>query len=264
MNPGFITYVTDEKIVYYGTFKMINSFYNFHPNIPLYITTTKDITHEIQKYRPVSLGCLNPIMTRLIAEEHDLVVHIDSDVIVADRLDEILEGDYDVAVARNNSDQKTAGCGPPYHLDGKVDVYKYANAGVVASTKKEFWDDWVDLNKKNFGKQKMAEQDNLNILIDSGKYDVKWLDSIDKPLYYNIASAYGDPKWNGHPEKHWESWERIEVKDNKLWLDNKQIKMLHYAGGETLDKFNFNRHFTPEVKAHLMKICRVPKKCTGE
>ena len=74
----------------------------------------------------------------------------------------------------------------------------------------------------------MHEQDNLNIIIHSGKYKVKWLDPGDKPLYYNIASAYGDlEKWQGHPHMHWESWERIELKDDKLWLDGKLIKMLH-------------------------------------
>ena len=35
-----------------------------------------------------------------------------------------------------------------------------------------------------------------------------------------------------------------EVKDNKLWLDGKLIKMLHYAGGDVFPKFDFTKHFT--------------------
>ena len=266
MKTAFIAYVfgNDHKIVSFGTFKMISSFKHYHPDIPLYILTENEINKEAQTVVPMSMAYLNPLMTRTIADDYDLVVHIDSDVIVTDRLDEILEGDYDVAVARNNADQKTAGCGPAYHLDGKVDVFQYANAGIVASTKKEFWDDWVALNQKNFNKYGMHEQDNLNILLASGKYKVKWLDPPEKPLYYNIASAYGDPKWGGHPEKHWESWERIELKDEKLWLDGKLIKLLHYAGGNTPDKFNFTKHFSDEVTDHLKAICNIPKRFAGE
>ena len=263
MKAGFITYVYGKKVVEYGTFKMINSFKTFHPDIPLFVLTDKEVHKEAQTVVPMARAYFNPIMTRTIADDYDLVVHIDTDVIVTDRLDEILEADYDVAVARNNADQGTAGCGPPIHLGGQVPIFEYANAGIVASTKKEFWDDWVKINQENFNKFPMHEQDNLNLLLHSGKYKVKWLDPVDKPVYYNIASAYGDPKWNGHPYKHWESWERIELKDGKLWLDNKLIKMLHYAGGDVFPKFDLSKHFTRDVAQHLKKICNIPKRFTG-
>ena len=265
MKTAFITYAYGQKIVSYGIFKMINSFYKFHPDVPLYILTDQEVNQEAQTVVPMEGSYFNPLMSRTIADEYELVVHIDTDVIVTDRLDEILEGDYDIAVARNNSDQGTAGCGPPYHMNGEVPVHEYANAGLVASTKKEFWDDWVSLNKENYFKMPMHEQDNLNIIIHSGKYKVKWLDPVNKPLYYNIASAYGDfEKWQGHPHMHWESWERIELKDDKLWLDGKLIKMLHYAGGDVFPKFDLTKHFTPEVSEHLKKICNIPKKFPGK
>ena len=267
MKTAFISYIfgNDHAVVNFGTFKMMASFNRFHPDIPLYMLTEKEINKEVQTVVPMGLSYLNPLLSRTIADDYDLVVHLDTDVIVTDRLDEILEGDYDIAVARNNADQGSAGCGPPHCLSGEVDIFKYANAGVVASTKKEFWDDWVELNQKNFNKYPMHEQDNLNILLKSGKYEVKWLDPVDKPLYYNIASAYGDvEKWNGRWDKHWESWERIEVKDDKLWLDGKLIKMLHYAGGHTPDKFNLTKHFSDEVTEHIKKLCNIPKKFTGE
>tara|TARA_Y100000310_G_scaffold86194_1_gene83040 strand:- start:1150 stop:1956 length:807 start_codon:yes stop_codon:yes gene_type:complete len=266
MKTAFISYIfgNDHAVVNFGTFKMMASFKRFHPNIPLYMLTEKEINKEVQTVTPMSMAYLNPLLTRTIADDYDLVVHIDTDVIVTDRLDEILKGDYDVAVARNNADQRTAGCGTPHCLNGQVDVFKYANAGIVASTKKEFWDDWVELNQKNFNKYPMHEQDNLNVLINSGKYKIKWLDPVDKPVYYNIASAYGDPKWNGQWDKHWESWERIELKDGKLWLDGKLIKMLHYAGGNTPDKFNLTKHFSDEVTEHIKTLCNIPKKFAGE
>jgi hypothetical protein len=267
MKTAFISYVfgNDHAVINFGTFKMMASFNRFHPDIPLYMLTEKEINKEVQTVVPMSLAYLNPLMTRTIADDYDLVVHIDTDIVVCDRLDEILEGDYDVAVARNNADQGSAGCGTPHNLYGNVDVFKYANAGIVASTKKEFWDDWVELNQKNFNKYPMHEQDNLNELLSTGKYDVKWLDPPDAPLYYNIASAYGDvEKWNGRWDKHWESWERIELKDGKLWLDNKLIKMLHYAGGNTPDKFNLTKHFSDEVTEHLKDLCNIPRKFAGE
>ena len=156
MKKAFITYFfgDDNVIENFGTFKMINSFYYHHHDIPLYIMTTKDVYREAEKITPISNAYFNPVMTRTIADEYDLVVHIDTDVVVTDRLDEILEGDYEVAVARNNSDQESAGCGTPHCLNGEVSIWNYANAGIVAATKKEFWDDWIELNKQNFNKYK--------------------------------------------------------------------------------------------------------------
>ena len=71
-------------------------------------------------------------------------------------------------------------------------------------------------------------------------------------------------RWNGQWDKHWESWERIELKEGKLWLDNKLIKLLHYAGGNTPDKFNLTKHFSDEVTDHIKDLCNIPKKFAGE
>lgn len=249
---GFITYVTDDKVGYYGTYKMINSFYKFHPDIPLHILSTNDIVREINKYNENSFYYWNPILSKTIAKKYDIVVHIDADCIVADRLEEIIAGDYDVAVVRNNSDFGTAGCGLPCTADGQIEINKYANCGLVASTREDFWDTWILNNQKYKGKFVQHEQDIMNLMLKhSPNLKVKILDSIDKNCYYGISNAYGT-------KTHWDSWKDIELKDNKLYLNNKIIKVLHHAGGFVPEKLKLNTTlFKEEVAEHLKDLCNI-------
>lgn len=53
MKTAFITYAYGQKIVSYGIFKMINSFYKFHPDVPLYILTDQEVNQEAQTVVPM-------------------------------------------------------------------------------------------------------------------------------------------------------------------------------------------------------------------
>jgi len=247
---AFCTYVSDDKIVYFGLLKMLSSFKKFHPDIPIYVLTNKHIFNEIRKF-PIfnSFYYLNPLMSITLADKYETVVHIDADCIVTDRLEEILQCDYDVAIVRNNSDFKTAGMGPPETANGLIDVFKYANCGLIASTKKEFWEDWIQENVKCINKYRQHEQDIANILLSQGKYKIKILDSIDNNLYYGVANAYGS-------HTHWDSWKHIIIGDNnKLYLNNKLIKVLHHAGGFVNEKLNLDDLFSHEVSRYLKDLC---------
>lgn len=251
MKIAFTTNASDDKIVYFGLLKMMASFYKYHPDIPLFVFTNKDISKEIKKYPKMSWYYLNPVMCKKVAEKYDLVVHLDSDCIVTDRLTEVLEADYDVALVRNNSDQLTAGCGDPCTASGQIQVLKYANCGLVASTRKDFWDDWIENNMLNYNKFVQHEQDVMNLMLkNNDKYKVKLLDSIEKPLYYGIANAYGT-------KTNWDSWKEIVLKDEKLYLNDKLIKVLHHAGGFVPEKLNIEELFSQEVSEHLKKVCNV-------
>lgn len=249
---GFVTYCSDDKAGYFGIYKMINSFYKHHPDIPLHILTTKDIIREKNKYQEDSFYYLNPIMSKTIAHKYDIVVHIDADCIVTDRLDEIIEGDYDIAVVRNNSDQGTGGCGEPCTANGAIDVFKYANCGLVASAKKEFWDAWILNNRNNKNKFFQHEQDIMNLMLkNSTNINIKILDPVESNCYYGVSNAYGT-------KTHWDSWKNIEIKDNKLFLNNKKIKILHHAGGFVAEKLKLDTSlFTQEVADYLKNICNI-------
>jgi hypothetical protein len=247
---AFCTYVSDDKITYFGLLKMLTSYKKFHPDIPIYVLTNKHIFAELKKLPMFnSFYYLNPIMSRLLADKYETVVHIDADCIVTDRLDEIIASDYDVAIVRNNSDNKTAGMGLPETAGGLIDVYKYANCGLIASTKKEFWEEWIYRNIKFQNKYRQHEQDIVNILLSEGKYKVKILDSIDINLYYGVANAYGI-------RSHWDSWKDIKLdSNNKLILNDKFIKVLHHAGGFVQEKLNIDDLFSPDVAAYLKDLC---------
>jgi hypothetical protein len=250
MKIAFVTHVSDDKIVHFGALKLINSFYKFHPDIPLYVFTNNDISEACKNYPNINWFYLNPVISQKLAEAYDLVVHIDADSIVVDRLTEVLEGDYDVATVRNNNDFQRAGTLPAYTLNNLIDPLLYANCGLVASTKKDFWNEWIHLNNVYFNKFELHEQDVMNLLLSHGKYKVKLLDPIEKPIHYGISNQYGF-------ENHWDSWKEIEIHNEKLYLNNKLIKILHHAGGSGTEKLNIDKLFKADVTKHIKKICNI-------
>ena len=83
-------------------------------------------------------------------------------------INEMMEGDYDVAGTRNNNDHGKAGMHPGITF-WDIPMYGFLNAGLVASTKKEFWEEWNDINhkwdtEKSYGPTGGGENDSLNIL----------------------------------------------------------------------------------------------------
>lgn len=253
MKIAFTTNVSSDKIVYYGLLKLIASFRKFHPDIPLFVFTEKEIEKEVKKRNLPAINWfyLNPIMCAKVAEKYDLVVHIDADSIVCDYLTEILDADYDVAVVRNNNDFGKASAREPFTLNDQVHVWDYANCGLVASTKKEFWEDWIKQNNIFYNLFDLHEQDVMNLMLkDRQKYKRKLLDPVDKPVYYGLANTYGI-------YGHWDSWKEIEIKDDKLYVNNKLIKILHNGGGQEFEKLNLDTMFSENVSKHLKKLCDV-------
>ena len=82
-----------------------------------------------------------PFWGQKLAQDFDLVIHLDADSIVVDSLPELLWGDFDVAGVRNNDD-----FGDPNFTCPGVAVHEYMNCGLVAATHRQFWDDWLSAN----------------------------------------------------------------------------------------------------------------------
>lgn len=246
---AFHTFITDENVVRLGAFKMIQSFKHFHPDIPLIIFNSKHLAEQCIKYNQDLRFC-NPLICKLLEDKYETIVHIDSDMIVVDRFDEILECNYDVAIVRNNSDYNTAGSGPGLTAKGSVNINEYANCGLYAIKNRQILNDWIELNKKIGQEFSHFEQDTFNICIRNiPNLNIKLLDPIESNLYYGTANLYGKARHN-------ESWKDVVVKDGKFYLNNKLIKAFHDAGGGSY-RLDIDHLFSSEVAKHIKELCYI-------
>jgi hypothetical protein len=98
----FFTWITDnykDTIIDFTNFE--KSFKKFHPDIPLKVFNQLEI-NELFKEKPwlYSDNC-KASFAKLLYNDYDIVVNIDSDFYFFDRLEEIIKGDYDLAGCAN-------------------------------------------------------------------------------------------------------------------------------------------------------------------
>lgn len=254
MKTVFTTWCTDDYIQITGCDKLMASAKFFHPDIPFYRFNKKP--HEVSlKYPHALRETMIPISVMDVLDDYDLIVHLDADSTITGPLTEILEADYEVAGVRNNNDMDSEGHGRYFTLQG-IPYDEFLNAGLVASTRKEFWLDWNEWNKEKAHLYAGKENDTLNYLFHSKKYKSKILDPKSAKVFYGIASVWGqiiDGKY-----RTWDSWKRAYIKDDKLFIDStesKQIKVIHQAGGEDwYPKQVYENFFSAEVQEYLKKI----------
>lgn len=247
---AFETHVSDDWFEPVGAGKLVRSLKYFHPEIPIIIFPTKAIESAFKSGR--NWFTLTPYLCKQVALYHDIVCHIDADSVVVGKLDELLTFDYEIAGVRNNNDSGGAGKGGPFLRDKEpanpnITVELFLNAGLVASSKLGFWTEWDFLNNVYAQFYGTGEQVVLNDVAYSGEYKLRILDPIEASVYYGVSSLSGT-------KTHWDSWQEVELIDNKLMLNNKQIKVLHHAGGHKIPKLQFEELFKPEVAAWLNKI----------
>jgi hypothetical protein len=183
----------------------------------------------------------------LNVEGYDTVIKLDADQVITGKLNHLWEGEFDVAVVQNSN--------PREMKKSPVQVWDilppdYVNCGLVVMRSKEFVKHWLDLCfSPHFDRYQMREQDLLNILVYYGNYKVKLLDNSNK--------------WSGLISKGY--WLNIELKDDKLILpkndewptdEDKEIVCLHWAGGNTPNKMNFNTAFKEDVAKWLNKLTK--------
>jgi SAM-dependent methyltransferase len=131
---------------------------------------------------------------------------------------------------------------------------KYINAGLYVIKNKNVWHDWVKANKKYGNNFPSIEQDILNCIVNSEKYNTRYLDPVGSGISYGLCNAWGK-------HTHWDSWRESYLNNNELYIDNGfgiplLTKVLHVAGGSSTGypKQDFDRFFTGEVKEWLNKI----------
>ena len=266
MKKCFTTVCTDEN---YGKNVridyLINSLNHFHPDIPLIVFDSEklktlldsdgwpasDSRHGAYYYKSI-IGVE-------LSKTYDAIAFIDADSTITGDLSDIFEGEYDLAVVRNNSDLGTAGQAkgitihdPFKHED--IPLMKYVNAGLYVIKNTNVWSDWIKANKKYGNNFPSIEQDILNCIVNSERYKVRYLDPVGSGISYGLCNAWGK-------HTHWDSWRESYLCNGELFIDNGfgvplLTKVLHVAGGSSTGypKQDFDRFFTGEVKEWLYQI----------
>ena len=190
------------------------------------------------------INCTNckASFAKLIYDQYDLLVNVDSDFYFFDRCHELLEADYDIAACANYNivqnvsikQQNVNG-----HNLSAVDELHYVQGGMIASTNKKFWDEFEVLSQEISNQMPIYENDVFNIIWHSGRYKTKILDGdydyrSDKfKCYYNCSSL-----GRIHQSK---------VIDDKVYLDNKPMRSYHIAHGWGRRKERVHELFPYEV-----------------
>jgi hypothetical protein len=197
--------------------RMIRSLLYFHPEVNLEILSGD----EVRKISYPIIGY--PFIELPLFYKYSTVTHIDADVIVVDRIDELFDDSTDIRAGRNNSDNGRCATHAGITIPN-VTWDKYVNAGIHSISSVEFMEEWkhlVETGQYNFG---YGEQDSMNYLFHNGKYNSKILDPLDFNIHYGTSMIEGTVTY-------WDLWKEIVVVTDHLELRGKRLKMLHIAGG---------------------------------
>jgi len=243
------TWCTDDYVDLIGIDKLHNSIKYFHPEVEHVIVDSK-MTKEIQKEIPWidNLWMMAPTCLPL-ADDYDMVIHLDGDAVVTGPLDEMFNSTAEVIGVRNNNSLNRAGAHggitiphiEPFGDGSFIPMQGFINAGMIAAQGKDFWEDWHDVNEQVHATKGYAlgdENDTLNHIFHSDKYNSEVIDPIGSGVSYGLSNVWGTG------DNHWESWSLLYVKDDRLYLDDPvsgdpmYIKVMHQAGGSIAAELN--------------------------
>jgi len=225
--------VDDKRYFLEGTPIMINSFKRFHPDIELAIIRQNTVDRLFRE-KGVDWYNAKPYFAELFFNNYDLVVNMDADHVIAGRMTEIFDNvDYDVAGPLNFNDYENVSV-------ENVTEKMYIQGGMIASTKKEFWLKWQEMNI-NARKYRCRENDVMNLVIYNAVPELK-LKIVDKDKDY-----YGCKSLGREPEFY--------IENDKLMCRGEQVLAYHYARGGVFPKLNFDSMpLTDEVKKWLKGV----------
>lgn len=230
-----VTYTAVDDAHYYpeGTHIFINSFKKFHPDIDL-VVFRQDTVDKLFAEKSINWYQAKPFLAELLFDEYDLIVNIDADHVICDRMTEIFDNvDYDVACPQNLNDYENASF-------DNITEEMYLQAGIVASTKKEFWKHWQEQNAFAM-KFIRKENDILNLVVYNQMPELK-LKVLDKEKDYYGCKSLGREL-------------QFYIEDDKLMCRKEQVIAYHFARGNHFPKLDYNNMpLRQEVKEWLYKI----------
>lgn len=210
--------IVDDRFYYPGgTHILVNSFMKYHPDIEL-VVFRQDMIDKVFKETGINFYQAKPTFAKLLYNDYDLVVNIDCDHVICGRMTEIFDKtDYEVAMPWNFNDYENASF-------ENITEEMYLQGGLIASTSKDFWDRYEEMNKKAMDYLR-KENDIVNLLIyNEMRLEPKILDK-DKD-YYGCKSLGREPEFY--------------IEDDKLMCREEQIIAYHFARGNVFPKLNFN------------------------
>lgn len=227
----FFTFVSDNYYYPVGTFKMVNSFKRFHPDIDL-VVFRQDMIDTVFEKKGVNFYNAKPTFAKLLTPYYDLVVNIDADSVILGRLEEILKDDYEIGSVMNFNDYEN-------RTIENVNEKMFLNAGLVASRNKEFWDIWEKANKGAM-KYVCKENDVMNLVI----YNDPKVKKMKLKIFDEKKDYYGCKSLNREGEFY--------LEDGKVMCRGEQVFIYHHAKGGVSPKLEFDRMgFPPEVVSFM-------------
>jgi len=215
---AFFTFVSDDYYYPIGTFKMVNSFKRFHPDIDL-IVFRQDVIDKVFKEKKVNFYNAKPTFAKLLTDKYSLVVNIDADSVILGRLEAILAQDYEIGGAMNLNDYEN-------RTIENVDEEMFLNAGLIASRNREFWDIWEKANKKAM-KYVCKENDVMNLLI----YNHPKVKKMKLKVFDKEKDYYGCKSLNRESEFY--------IEDSKVMCRKERVYLYHHAKGAVFPKLQF-------------------------
>ena len=238
MKVCFFTFLTDsyKEFVEFDLFE--RSFKHFHPDIPLIVFDQNDINGLMEKNAGVDMYKIKATAAKTLYNNYDLVVNIDADHFIFDRLDEILLNDYDVAAPSNYNKFENVYLsinsygGNTYNI---VSELSYIQAGLIASSNKNFWDTYEISSLRHASNMTCRDNDVLNLVLQFGNFKFKLLDgefgldSSDRKCFYGCSSLGLESE--------------ICIINDKPCINGIPVKSYHVAKGHLKPKFNsiFNK-----------------------
>jgi len=229
----FFTFVSDNYYYPVGTFKMVNSFKRFHPEIDL-VVFRQDVVDRVFQEKKVNFYNAKPTFGKLLSPHYDLVVNIDADSVVLGRLEAILGQDYEIGSVMNLNDYENRSV-------ENVNEEMFLNAGLVASRNKRFWDIWEKANKKAM-QYTCKENDVLNLIW----YNHPEVRKMKRKVFDQEKDFYGCKSLG---REH-----RFYVEDGKVMCDKEQVFIYHHAKGGVLPKLQFEMMGFPAGVVNLMNF----------
>lgn len=232
MRKVCFTAVDDHLFYPEGTHIMINSFKKFHPDIDL-VVFRQDSVDKLFKEKGINWYQAKPFFAELLENDYDLIVNMDADHIILDRMTEVFDKvDYEVGLPWNFNDYENASF-------ENITEKMYLQAGMVASTSKEFWKTWREANKDAM-KYLRKENDIVNLVIyNQMKLKLKIFDK--KKDYYGCKSLGREPEFT--------------IKNDKTYCRGEQVKAYHFARGNQFPKLDiYNMPLTDDVKNNWTQI----------
>ena len=226
----------------------MNSFKRFHSDIPMIVFNENDMM-----LRGVNWYNAKATFGKMLSETYDLVVNIDADTYIFDRLDEIIEGGYDIACPANfNQTDNLVGIKVSSGITGEasknwlVSEVEFLQGGLIASTSKQFWEHYEHASKKYYDKFHCYENDILNLVAYLYPYKVKVLDG---------DCDYRKPEhncWYGCSIINKES--KAYIENSKIMLEGKPIKAYHFAFGSAKRRYDeiFNEDVSNFIKTNII------------